>query len=105
MSRRQKYYLAFLAAATIYIAGTLLGPLGPNRFNLTPVKTHLIQMSFALPVIFIWAAAVFGAENLKHYAHSIKKYDDGKAMDTLATGLLLLAASSIIGGVYGIMRA
>jgi MFS family permease len=105
MTQRHKYYLALIIAVIVYIFGTLLGPLGPNRFNLTPAKTHLLQLSIALPAIFIWVAAVYGGERLKTYASGIRKYNDGKALNKFATGLLILAFSSLIGGIYGMLRA
>jgi MFS family permease len=105
MSQRHKYYLALIVAILIYVIGTLLGPLGPNRFNLTPAKTHMLQLSIALPAVIIWTAAVYGGEKLKTYAHGIRRYNDGKAFNKFATGLLILAFSSLISAIYGVLRA
>jgi MFS family permease len=104
MLRRRTYYVALLIWSFIYIAGTLLAPLAPNRFNITPAKTHLLQVSFALPIVLIWAAAVYGAERFKSYALSIKNDKDGRALNKIASGLVLLVVSVMFSGLSGILR-
>jgi hypothetical protein len=104
MLRRRNYYVPLLIASVIYIVATFLAPLGPNRFNLTPSKTHLLQITIILPVIMIWAIAVYGAERFKSYSHNIKKYKDGHAMDQIANGITILIASSIINALFGSLR-
>jgi hypothetical protein len=104
MSLKKKYYLALIVASLAYIITTLLAPLSPNKFNLTPYKTHLLQVTIALPVVFIWFAATYGVVRFKSYAHSIKKFTDGKALNKISTGLAILTASLIINALYGAFR-
>jgi hypothetical protein len=102
--RRRTYYVSLAIWSAIYITGILAAPLAPNRFNLTPAKTHFYQITFALPIIFIWLAAVYGAERFKSYTQSIKKDDDGKALDRMANGLTVLVAAVMSNGLSGIVR-
>lgn len=105
IKQQRKYYGLFGLAAIIYILTTLAGPLSPNRFNLTPSKTHFLQATIALPVVIIWSFAVYGAVKFKSYTSAIKKDADGKALDGVATGLSILVASYIINGLFSTMRA
>src|SRR3954468_17513736 len=101
MSIKARYYGLFACASIIYIAGTLLAPLTPNRFNLSTAKTHALQIAIALPVVVIWEVAVYGAERFRSYAKSISDHPDGKSFNKVAIGLSLLVGSSIIGAVFG----
>jgi hypothetical protein len=104
MIKRSAYYISLITWSFIYIVGTLIAPLAPNRFNITPAKTHLIQVSFALPIILIWAAAVYGAERFKSYALSIKDDRDGRALNKVASGLVILIMAVMSGGLSSIFR-
>jgi hypothetical protein len=105
MKRQKLYYGLFALAALIYIIATLLGPLGPNRFDLSPAKTRWLQATIALPVVLIWFSAVYGALKFKNYTSTIQKDADGRALDGVATGLSVLVASYIINGTFGTLRA
>ena len=104
MSKRAYYYLSYLAISAIYVISSLLAPLGPNRFNLTASKTHLLQLTILLPVVLIWFAAVYGVEKFHTYTSSIKSYKDGKPLHLFATGLLILVGSIIFNSIVGILR-
>jgi hypothetical protein len=102
--KRRTYYLVFTIWSLIYIIGTLIAPLAPNRFSLTEAKTRLIQITIALPVVLIWLAAIYGAEHFNSYARSIKSSKDGKALSVIGIGLTTLAAAVMSGGLGGILR-
>jgi hypothetical protein len=104
MHRKRNYFLALFLWSIFYIVGTVAAPLSPNRFNITPSKTHFLQITIALPVVVIWFIALSGAARFKEYANSINKYKDGKAMDEFANGLLLLVFSVISSGLSAILR-
>jgi hypothetical protein len=104
MLRRKFYYSAFLLWSLIYIIGTIIAPLAPSRFNLSTTKTHLIQITFVIPIVLIWALAFYGAEKFKNYALSIRKHPDGKALNQIANGLIILTAAVMSGGLSGIFR-
>jgi hypothetical protein len=104
MLKRRPYYTLLSIWGIVYIIGTLIAPVAPNRFNLSATNTHLIQISLALPIVFIWAAAVIGAERFKSYAQKIRKYPDGRAFNTIATGLIILVAGILFSGVSAVLR-
>ncbi len=104
MSTKKLYWGLFSLASILYIIGTLLAPLTPNKFNLSTSKTHLLQAAIALPIIIIWAIAVYGAERFMRYTAKIKADKDGKALSKVALGLSLLIAASIFNAVFGVLR-
>lgn len=104
MINRRIYYAALLVWSIIYVAGTILAPLAPNHFNITPEQTHLLQVSLAIPVVLIWLAAVYGAERFKSYAQCIKSDRDGKAMNQVANGLNILVIAVLSNGISAIIR-
>src|SRR6185503_20888469 len=105
MTIRAKYYGFYIIASLAYIIGTLLGPLSPNRFNLSAARTHELQVAIALPVIIIWGLAVYGVVHLRTYTQKIIKDADGRALDQVAVGLSVLVFSYLINGVFGVLRA
>jgi hypothetical protein len=105
MSIQKKYYGSFVVASLVYIIGTLIGPLSPNRFNLTPSKTHFLQLTIALPIVLIWAVAIYGAARFKIYTNKIKQHKDGMALNQIAIGLTILVASLMANGVFSVLRA
>lgn len=50
----------------------------------------LIRLTVLIPIFAIWVLAIRGASRFKAYAVAIRKSSDGKSMDLLANGLLLL---------------
>lgn len=102
--KKYYYYLAFIVLAAVYIVASLFEPLAPNRFRLTPARTHELQLTFLLPIVVIWAAAAFGAERFQNYTDRIKTDKDGATLSQISTGLVLLAAAIIISGLFGVLR-
>jgi hypothetical protein len=104
MNTRKKYYVLFIVASLIYIIATLVAPLTPNRFNLTTAGSHMLQIAIALPIVLIWAVAVYGAERFNSYSKSIRRHPDGRALDMIARGLTILVASYIGTSLFGRLR-
>jgi len=104
MIKRRTYYVGFVLWSAIYLIGTIIAPVAPNRFNLTVTQTHLLQMTFAIPIVLVWLAAVYGAERFKSYTQRIKNDPDGKALDGVANGLNILMISVLAGGLGSILR-
>ncbi len=104
MHKRLYYYLSLSIISIVYIAVTLAAPLTANRFNLTPNKTHLLQLTLLLPIVLIWWIAAYGAERFKLYTNHIKQHKDGRAFDKISTGLVILVASIILNGLFSVLR-
>jgi hypothetical protein len=105
MPKRRYFYVAYALLSAFYIIVAMLAPLSASRFNLSPAKTHALQLSIYLPLVLIWGVAIYGAERFKSYTASIKKYDDGRALDTVANGFIILVAAIIFNSMFGLLRA
>ncbi len=105
MIKKLYFYLSLTVISAVYIVASLLAPLSSNRFNLTPAKTHSIQIAVLLPIVIIWWIAAMGAERFKSYTSQIKQHPDGRGLDKISTGLVILVVAIIIGGVFGVLRA
>lgn len=104
MFKRFYYYTAFAVISILYIVVGLIAPRGPNRFGITITKLRLLELTLYIPIIIIWAIAVYGAERFKNYTAGISTYKDGVALDKVATGLGIITASIIINSLIGLVR-
>ena len=99
-----KYFAVLGLAALAYVVATWLSPVGDNRFGLSLVQIRLLRSVLVLPVIAIWGLAVFGASRFKAYSRTIKESQDGRALDRLSNGLLVIAAGLIISSLFASLR-
>jgi hypothetical protein len=104
VTKKRYYYLGLAVASVVYVAASLFAPLGPNRFNLTNSKTHVLQLSLLLPIVVIWWIAAYGAERFKRYTTKIKSHKDGRALDKISTGLIILVLSIVLNSMFGVLR-
>lgn len=98
---RQPAYLMGITAWLIYAVLSIFGP-RVNNFHLSDTTFYLVQLSIILPVLVIWLIAIYGAVSFKSYARLIKDSRDGKALDLVTNGLILLVASFILQTVLGV---
>lgn len=101
----KRYYWILAIGVVSYLLLTYFAPIRMGRFELSVTQIRLIQVSFVIPIITIWFAAFYGAIKFKHYSHSIIKSPDGKALNQVSNGLLLLATSLIIGSLFSSLRS
>lgn len=90
------YYTLLGISSIVYVALTLLAPVKNNTFNIPPLQLHLIQLSFALPILIIWFLIVFGGVRFKNYALLIKSGHDGEGLNYVANALLILGFAGIV---------
>lgn len=98
-----KYYTILVLIMVLVVAISFATP--PNqasldRYNLSAIQARLLGLTLQIPLFAIWTVALFGFVRTKKYAHKIKGDADGKAFDTLANGLGVLAFSLPISSVY-----
>ncbi len=95
-------YLALILAAIAYIVMTLLHPIDAahNIYHLSMVKLRLLQVTIILPIIIIWQVALYGSLKFKAYALQIFSSSDGKHLNTISTGLLVLVASLVLSTLF-----
>ena len=64
----------------------------PEEIQSSAIKCLLIRMSVTIPELVIWAIALRAAVRFKHYVAGIKQGDDGRSLDYIANGVLILVA-------------
>lgn len=62
-----------------------------NKFHLTFMQLQVINLTLILLLAVIWYAAFYGFSTFKEYALKIIDHPDGRAFNTLADGLGVLA--------------
>lgn len=95
-----KYYLYTALLTGVYCLLTFFSPIDPAsqaRFNLSVFQLRLLQLSIVVPIVAIWFTATYGAAKFKAYAEKIKDAPDGKALNQVANGLLVLVYVSLVG--------
>lgn len=96
------YYLLLAVLAAVYLAITMLLPPDPrtlDRLSLNPLTLKLLNLTVVLPFIAIWVIAFYGFVHLKRYTMKIVNSEDGKALHTIANGLMILAISLPTSGI------
>jgi hypothetical protein len=88
-----------------YAVGTLLSPINNhvNSYGLNHFHIRLLELTLVVPLIMVWFIALWGSLRFKRYAMSIYEAADGRALNTVANGLLLLVSSLAINGVVQVM--
>lgn len=84
-----------------YAAATILTPISPraNTYGLTIQQIRELQLTLVIPVILVWFTALWGSLRFKRYALSIYDGADGKALNSVANGLLVLVAQLALGSL------
>jgi hypothetical protein len=103
-ARAMPEWLAYslLGLATLgYAAATIFTPLTPraNTYGLTIAQIRGLQLSLVLPIIAVWFIALWGSLRFKRYALSIYQGADGRALNSIANGLLVLVAELATGSL------
>lgn len=113
MAKQQKqissrnYIILFVLAVLAYAALTFFAPISQsaNRFNISEANLRLIQLSFVIPIVLIWAAAAYGAFQVRKYASLISSSLDGKAFATISNGLGVLVGGLVLGSLISGLRS
>jgi len=104
---KQNTLVCYIALVVAYLALTLLSPV-PRKtlqhYHLTVLRVHLIDLAVVVPLMAIWTTAFYGYYKLSGYAKLINHNADGRAVQKLSRGLLLLAlwlpVTSIVSTVF-----
>ncbi len=107
-SHKIYYYIYFVISALLwlgYFYFTFTSPIDPeNRLGLTnPLSVRLVQVSFAVPIMLIWAFGAYAVNGLRKYVDLIKGTVEAKGLARISIGIALLlfgfALNSFIGSV------
>ncbi len=89
------------AASLIYVAVTLWEPItqAERTYTLSPWAVHSLQLTIVLPLVAVWFVAMWGSLRFRAYALSIQASADGRALKTLANGLVTLVSGLVLTSV------
>ena len=96
--------------ALAYVAVTLASPADQavRDYHISMFQLRSLQLTIVVPVIMIWVVALWGSLRFKRYAKSITGSKDGKALNHVANGLLLLvyglASSTALQAAQSLLR-
>ncbi len=96
IKKSNKYIIALGIFIGLYIVATLSIPADPAtlaKYSLTENQGRLLSFTIMLPFILIWMVAFYGALRFKQYTESIKQSDDGRMLNRMADGHIVLAFS------------
>lgn len=90
-----KTRLAFLYAILVLIYAALLFLVPPKpgdleKYDITLTQLRLIDVTVIVPYALIWLAGFYGFLKLKEYSSRIRRSKDGRAINQMANGVLLL---------------
>lgn len=98
------YYWVLGLLSLAYVALTVLAPVRGNTFDLNNTQLHLVQLTFVVPILFIWFLIVFGGIRFKNYALLIKGSQEARGLSLVADSLLLIAFGGIVVNLFGLLR-
>lgn len=79
-----------------YAGLALLAPLARNPYHLTLSQRDLLQLTIIVPLLVIWLVAAHGAASFQRYAWLIRGSADGRALQLISVGLMILVAFYIL---------
>ncbi len=94
-------------AWTSYVLLTTFAPStgNPNQLRLSFTQQLAISASIVVPILIIWLVALRGAEVFKAYGRLIGDEAEGRAINSIANGLLLTLAYLICTQLWGASMA
>jgi len=104
--RRDNGLSIFIGGGVLWLVYALLTVFihQSNTYQLSTIQLLLLQLTIIVPVLLIWLVALYGAVRFKQYAYLIKGSPDGRALDLVTTGLLVLILSFIAQSILGSLR-
>jgi hypothetical protein len=91
-----KYIVLLGIFIGLYVIATLHLPISQetlNKYEVTLPQARLLYFSIVIPYFIIWTMAFYGFIRLKEYTHPIRDTADGRGLNRIANGLMILAIS------------
>lgn len=93
MKLRSRLFGLYVLFVGLYAVMLLIAPpprIAMDRYNLTINQLHLLELTIIIPMAIIWFIAFYGYSKLRAYTDLIKDSKDGKQINRIATGVLIL---------------
>ena len=107
MKLKARIYYLYIALVLLYAGLTFLVPppaAALQKYHVSLLQLRLIDITVLIPYFLIWLAGFYGYDRLKNYCQHIKGSRDGKQVNLLCKGILLLvlwpALSSIAASIF-----
>jgi hypothetical protein len=108
MSKISPFYYLLAILILLYFFVALSIPPDPDalsKYNLSVTSAKIISIMVILPFLAIWIIAFRGFIKVKDYAQLIMSTRDGKALNRLGDGLMVIAVSLPITSLAGNIRS
>jgi heme/copper-type cytochrome/quinol oxidase subunit 2 len=102
MKTKRTAWIVYTVFTIIYLALNFVIPSDAKtrtKYQINAHSVQLLSLTFAIPLVFIWALAFYDFVQYKTYALSIKKSKEGIAHLQIANGLAVLAISLPISSI------
>jgi hypothetical protein len=93
MKLRSKIFYLYAILVATYVALFLitLPTDAVQRFDLSPLEYRLLGLTVVIPLTLIWFAAFYGYSKLRTYTNLIRATKDGRHVNQLTRGIMVLA--------------
>ena len=103
INTNRRYLTVASGLWAIYALMSWFAPQPPSSYHVSRLELGLVKLTVMLPILVIWLVAVYGAAHFKQYARLIRQSADGRGLDLISSGLLLVVASFISQGLLGLL--
>lgn len=100
----KKYFWTFIALMVIYVILAFTLPTNPEilqKYNISQNHARVLNLSIVIPLSIVYFSALYGFLRFKSYANTIEKTKEGKPLQYISTGLMVLAFSLPINSILG----
>ncbi len=100
----KKYFWVFFALMAVYIALAFSLPTDPEvlkRYDISQNDARWLNLTVIAPIAAVYFTALYGFLRFKAYADNVTKTKEGRPLQSLATGLMILAFGLPIASILG----
>jgi hypothetical protein len=101
---QKKYFWIFFALVALYIILAFSLPTDPEilkKYDISQNNARWLNLTIIAPITLVYFTALYGFLRFKAYADNVKKTKEGKPLQLLATGLMVLAFGLPIASILG----
>jgi hypothetical protein len=98
----RKVIYSYIVLVVVYLVITFLTHPDPAviaKYHISTLSLRFLSLSFTIPLMLIWLTALYGFACLKGYSEKIKQDKDGKQVERITNGVMVLAYSLPISAI------
>lgn len=100
--RSKLLYGSLIAALVLYLVSVFVFKTDSTvfaRYHVNDTELRLLSLIFLIPTFALWFVAFYSIDKISSYAERIKKTKDGRGMQLLSRGLMVLGFGTVINGL------